>query len=87
MISVVAELDEEEKILNLKISIGACSPVAKRLRLLEKEAVGQKLKSLEINSKYIESLAPIDDIRATAAYRNEVVPELVKRTINGVVES
>ncbi len=87
MISVVAELDEEEKILNLKISIGACSPVAKRLRLLEKEAVGQKLKSLEINSKYIESLAPIDDIRATAVYRNEVVPELVKRTINGVVKS
>ena len=87
MISVVTELDEEEKILNLKISIGACSPVAKRLRLLEKEAVGQKLKSLEINSKYIESLAPIDDIRATAVYRNEVVPELVKRTINGVVKS
>ena len=45
------------------------------------------------NANYIEPrtleqelLEPIDDIRATASYRNDVVPELVKRAINGVVK-
>ena len=85
MIGVVAELDEEEKIIHLKVSIGACSPVARRLRLFEQEAVGQKIQSLEINSKHIESLEPIDDIRSTAEYRKKVIPELLKRAINGVV--
>ena len=85
MIGVVAELDEKDEVLNLNVAIGSCSPIAKRLRLLEEEAVGQKLKSLEIHSKHIESLEPIDDIRATASYRKKVVPELLKRALDGVV--
>jgi len=84
MVGVVVELDEKDRVINLKIAIGACSPVAKRLRLLEKEAVGQKLKYLEIHPKHTESLKPIDDIRATSAYRKKVVPELLKRALDGV---
>ena len=85
MIGVVAELDEKDEVLNLNVAKGSCSPIAKRLRLLEEEAVGQKLNSLEIHSKHIESLEPIDDIRATASYRKKVVPELLKRALDGVV--
>jgi len=53
--------------------------------LLEQEAVGQKLKSIEIIPAHFESLEPIDDIRATADYRKNVVPELLLRAIKGVI--
>ena len=86
MVGVVAELDESGKVLNLSIAIGACSPVAKRLRLLEKEAVGRNIKSIKILPKYLELLEPIDDVRATAIYRKKVVPELVQRAIKGVIK-
>ena len=76
MVGAVVELDNNQKILNLKIAVGSCSPVAKRLRLLEKEAVGQKIKSIRIEPKHINSLKPIDDIRATANYRANIIPEL-----------
>ena len=82
---VVTELNESDEILNLKIAVGACSPVAQRLRLLEQEAVGQKLKSIKILPAHFESLEPIDDIRATADYRKKVVPELLLRAIKGVI--
>jgi len=85
MVGVVAELNEQDEILNLKIAVGACSPVAQRLKLLEQEAVGQKLKSVKIVPAHFESLEPIDDIRATASYRKEIIPELLKRAINGVI--
>ena len=85
MVGVVAELNEQDEILNLKIAVGACSTVAQRLKLLEQEAVGQKLKSVKIVPAHFESLEPIDDIRATASYRKEIIPELLKRAINGVI--
>ncbi len=85
MVGVVAELNEQDEILNLKVAVGACSPVAQRLRLLEKECVGQRLKSIEIHPKHLELLDPIDDVRASANYRYAVVPELLKRAITGVV--
>jgi len=85
MVGVVAELNEQDEILKLKISVGACSPVAKRLPRLEEECVGQRLKSIEIHPNHLESLSPIDDVRASASYRNTVVPELLKRAITGVV--
>ena len=86
MVGAVIEMDNKQNVLSLKIAVGSCSPVAKRLKLLERDAVGQKLNSLEIHPKYIESLEPIDDIRATASYRKDVIPELVKRSINGVLK-
>ena len=86
MVGAVVELDNQQTVLNLKIAVGSCSPVAKRLRLLEKEAVGQKIESIRIEPKHIDSLKPIDDIRATANYRANTIPELLTRAINGVVK-
>ena len=84
MVGVVAELNEEDEILELKVSVGACSPVAKRLRILENDVVGQKLNTIEIQPRYLESLQPIGDIRASATFRKTVTPELLKRAIPGV---
>lgn len=86
MVGAVVELDNQQTVLKLKIAVGSCSPVAKRLRLLEKEAVGQKITSIKIEQKHIDSLKPINDIRATADYRYNIIPELLIRAIKGVVK-
>ena len=85
MVGVVAELTESGKILKLKVAVGSCSAVSKRLYLLEKEANGQNLQDLEIKPLHLENLDPIDDVRGTAAYRNAVIPELVLRAVKGVL--
>jgi CO/xanthine dehydrogenase FAD-binding subunit len=84
MVGVVVELNEQDEVMELKVAVGACSPVAKRLRLLEEDVVGQKLNSIEIQPRHLESLQPIDDIRASASFRKIVTPELLKRAIQGV---
>ena len=58
---------------------------ASKLWKIIQEAGGQKLKSIKIVPAHFESLEPIDDIRATASYRKEIIPELLKRAINGVI--
>ena len=84
MVGVVVDFNESREIENLNVAVGSCSAVSKRLYLLEKEAKGHKLKDLEIKPLHLEKLEPINDIRATAAYRNAVVSELVLRAIKGV---
>ena len=85
MVGVVTEVTETGEIVNLNVAVGSCSAVSQRLHLLENEAKGQKLQDLEIKPLHLENLEPIDDIRGTAAYRNAVIPEMVLRTIKGVL--
>ena len=85
MVGVVTELNESEEIENLNVAVGACSAVSQRLHLLEKEVKGQKLKDLEFKPLLFETLEPIDDVRGTAAYRSSVIPELVLRSVKGVL--
>jgi CO/xanthine dehydrogenase FAD-binding subunit len=68
------------------VSVGACSPVARRLEGLEATLVGspvddparwQAVLQADIDAK----LNPIDDIRADAEYRAGAVVDLVNRTI------
>ncbi|MBC8259152.1 MAG: FAD binding domain-containing protein [SAR324 cluster bacterium] len=86
MVGVVAELNVRDEILQLKVAVGACSPVAQRLKLLEEECKGQKINDIEIQSRHLEQLEPIDDVRASAAYRISVIPELLGRAIKGIIQ-
>jgi CO/xanthine dehydrogenase FAD-binding subunit len=70
-------------IADCAIAVGACSPVARRLRRLEQALVGQHLSDVSIGSEALDGLAPIDDVRATAAYRTSAVAELVARALAG----
>ncbi|MBW8638132.1 FAD binding domain-containing protein [Hoeflea sp. WL0058] len=67
------------------IAVGACSPVARRLDTLETRLKGQPanaaLASLATDELVAESLSPIDDVRADAAYRSHSAAELVRRAI------
>ncbi len=67
------------------IAVGACSPVARRLRRLEQSLIGLRPAELKVGPEVLDGLAPIDDVRATSAYRQSAVAELVARTLREAV--
>jgi CO/xanthine dehydrogenase FAD-binding subunit len=67
-----------------RLAVGACSPVARRLPAWEEELEGRSLEdvaSLRPDASHLAGLAPIDDVRASAAYRIEAVRELCQRAL------
>jgi CO/xanthine dehydrogenase FAD-binding subunit len=70
------------------LAIGACGPVAARLPKAEAALVGQPMDPGLINASHLQGyLAPIDDMRADAAYRTTVATELVQRILGRFAES
>ncbi len=66
------------------VAVGACSPVARRLPAVEAALIGAGVcQAVErVRAGDVEAaLSPIDDIRATAAYRREAAVELVRRAV------
>ncbi|MCR8546333.1 xanthine dehydrogenase family protein subunit M [Salipiger sp. P9] len=84
-IAMVAATVETEagRIARARIAVGACSPAARRLPDLESVLSGKRLSDVpEIAQDYpFPELAPIGDVRAPAAYRDEAVRILVTRTL------
>jgi CO/xanthine dehydrogenase FAD-binding subunit len=68
-----------------RVAVGAASVVARRLSALEDRLIGAsastRLSSL-IAADDLAVLSPIDDVRASAAYRLAAARELVGRTID-----
>lgn len=76
----------DKTITNAAISVGSCSPVARRLATLESALVGCRIDDpsawQDVLEQQVETmLAPIDDIRADAEYRNTAAIEMIQRTI------
>ena len=86
MVGAVMALDENGRIKDLRVAVGACSPVARRLTALEQEMLGKPVSELTVTPEHCAGLSPIDDVRARASYRDEVVPTLVKRAILKMTE-
>lgn len=76
---------EQDRITQAALAIGSCGPVACRLPQLEAAILGLTLpKALDqITPAALDALSPIDDIRATAAYRREAAAELLRRAVLG----
>jgi CO/xanthine dehydrogenase FAD-binding subunit len=72
------------KIAAARIAVGACSPVAQRLPALEAalkgEAVTADLARLA-KPEHLAPLAPIEDVRASADYRDEAALVVVRRLL------
>lgn len=81
MVAALVRLDEAGRISEVRVAVGACSPVAKRLPDLEKHLVGIHPAALCVEPEFLSPLSPIDDSRATAEYRLHVTCELVRRAI------
>lgn len=71
------------RVTEARVALGACSPVALRLAGLEKDLVGTPLDRLGdiVTADHLEPLSPIDDVRATAAYRLDAALVLVRRSL------
>lgn len=85
---VAAELDllADGTIGRARIAVGACSPRALRLPGLEAALAGHRPDPALVQPDHLAVLAPIDDIRATAAYRRAAALELVRRAVASLAE-
>ena len=64
------------------LSIGACSPVAVRLKAVEQALVGHPLDPDRISEAAVSAaLSPIEDVRADADYRSDAAVEVLRRTV------
>lgn len=72
------------RVVDAAVAVGSCSPVAVRLPAVE-AALRGALPAEAVDRVRVpdvtEALAPIDDVRATAAYRCHAAVELVRRAV------
>ena len=74
----------DRRIREASICVGSCSPKAVRLVELENALAGSPVGSPMLQllrAEHFSRLCPIDDVRATAAYRQEAAQTLVRRAL------
>ena len=83
-IAMAAAVIERERgiVRAARIAVGACSPVATRLPALEAALIGKQLSGDLARPDHLRVLAPIDDVRASAGYRNQAALVLVRRLLD-----
>ena len=72
----------------VRIAVGACSPVAQRLEQLERDLLGWRPGQAmpPITAAHLAPLAPIDDIRASAAYRLDSLRVIIPRLLTDLAD-
>jgi len=88
MVAAVIERDGKGTVVQARIAVGSCSAVAHRLRELEQRLRGEPCKpglGDLVEASHLTALSPIDDVRATAAYRRDAARTLVARAIEQCV--
>ncbi|HQS17607.1 FAD binding domain-containing protein [Reyranella sp.] len=86
MASVVLEV-AEGKVAAARVAVGACSPVAQRLPLLERALIGASFDATlgeRAEPSHLAPLSPIDDIRGSAAYRGDAALAVLRRLLSKV---
>jgi len=84
MAAASIELDAERTIVRAAIAVGACAPAARRLGDLERDLAGRRLApgiGARVAAAHLAPLAPISDVRGTAAYRLDAAATLVARAL------
>ena len=74
------------RVASARIAVGACSPVAARLPELEAALAGAPLDGRlaeRVEAAHLAPLAPIDDVRGSAAYRSDAVVTVLRRLLDG----
>jgi CO/xanthine dehydrogenase FAD-binding subunit len=81
MVAAVATVDPAGRIAAARVAVGACSPVPVRLPALEARLVGARPDAALVEPADLDPIAPIDDVRGTAAYRRDAALTLVRRAV------
>jgi xanthine dehydrogenase iron-sulfur cluster and FAD-binding subunit A len=86
---VAARLEVEDGIVTgAAVAVGSCSAVAQRLPAVEAALIGAAAAVATNRIDHADvaaALSPIDDVRATAAYRLVAAAELVRRAVAGAL--
>ena len=85
MAAALIERGADGRISRAAIAVGAASPVAKRLTVLENDVAGLAAgiaPSTIVAPHHVAELSPIDDVRATAAYRREAAVAIVGEALD-----
>ena len=80
MVAGVVETDAAGAIAAARVAIGSCSAVPQRLPALEAALAGRALDAAAdlVAPAHLAPLAPIDDIRGSAAYRQQAALALTR---------
>jgi len=90
MVAAVVKTDNAGRVTDARIAVGSCSAVARRLTLLERALVGVPARhgfGATTLAEHLAQLSPINDVRATATYRNDAALTLVGRVLEACVGS
>lgn len=90
MVAVILAAGPDGKVNAARVAVGSCAARAQRLRELERDLLGQEMRSglgTVVAAKHLAPLAPIDDIRSTAEYRRDASLTLIRRAIEACVSS
>jgi CO/xanthine dehydrogenase FAD-binding subunit len=90
MVAALLERDAAGRVSRARIAVGSCSAAAQRLTDLERELVGRPATrdlAAIATATHLGPLSPIDDVRATAVYRNDAAVTLVQRALTACVEA
>jgi CO/xanthine dehydrogenase FAD-binding subunit len=90
MVAVALDVDAAGSIAWAGVAVGSCAATARRLPALEAglrgSPAGSDLGSV-VAPAHLEPLAPIDDLRASAAYRLDATLTLLRRALRSGVPS
>ncbi|MBN8890612.1 MAG: FAD binding domain-containing protein [Rhodospirillales bacterium] len=86
MVGAAIECAPDGAIAAARIAVGACGPVATRLPALEAALRGHRPDPALVRPEHLAALAPIDDIRAPAAYRRAAALELARRAVAALAQ-
>ena len=84
MVAGVIEAAPDGTVASARLAVGSCAAVARRLGGLEAALAGRTLSPAladVVTPAHLSVLAPIDDIRGSAAYRSDAALTLVRRAV------
>jgi CO/xanthine dehydrogenase FAD-binding subunit len=89
MVAVTLEPDAHGNVAHAALAVGACSPVARRLPLLEARLTGRALDAGLTDlpeATDLAPLAPISDVRGSAQYRLDAALTLIRRALRELTD-
>jgi CO/xanthine dehydrogenase FAD-binding subunit len=85
MVAVLLDIAADGLVREARIALGACSAVAQRLPDAEAALIGRRADaglSSALRAEHLAALSPIDDVRASAAYRRKAALILIRRAVD-----
>jgi len=84
MVGAVIEAGDDGRVTAARVAVGACSAVARRLPGLEAALIGRPLDGAlaeAVLPSHLDVLTPIDDVRGSAAYRQDATVTVLRRAL------